>query len=112
MSTTDEAVQHLDDLFEEIRVWQQATFPEATLEGSSEHLVDEADEGDTSIWLSIDEPTYGAVVGEELADVLFMVIQCAWQADVNLAEALAAKLAVNRARTWQPANDGVVEHER
>lgn len=94
-----------------VEEWQQAQFPNATLDGASEHLAREM-----------------AEAAEELADCFFMSLQCerlggmpvalpetCWAAIQSLghspASVILAKLAKNKERKW-PANpdaDGVYE---
>jgi hypothetical protein len=91
--------------------WQEAQFPNATLQGAAEHLARET-----------------AEAAEELADCFFMSAQCerlggmpvalpehCWDAIVALGHSpyhvIVAKLAKNKARKWpaKPDADGVYE---
>lgn len=94
------AVLSLDSLVDELNSWQRVTFPHGTPESAAAHLLQEAAE----LAENPRDP-------EEMADVLFLVAGCADRAGVDLAAAVAAKLAKNKARKWgevQP--NGVVYH--
>lgn len=94
-----------------IAEWQEAQFPNATLQGAAEHLARETVEA-----------------AEELADCFFMAAQCerlggmpvtlpehCWDAIVALghspASVILAKLEKNKARKWpeKPDASGVYE---
>lgn len=93
------------DLYEvlaEVRAWQRVQFPESTPESSTAHLVREARE----LAERPHEPS-------EYADVLMLLWCAADLAGIDLAEATAQKLQVNRARRWGEVNaDGFREHVR
>lgn len=92
----------LESVMAECTAWADETFPAATLHSRAVHLHREAAE-------LLADPTDA----EEMADVLMLLGHLASHAGVNLTEALTAKLAKNRRRTWgQPDADGVVEHVR
>jgi hypothetical protein len=92
----------LDAIAAEVREWQDATFTEATPASCAAHLRSEVTE-------LLADPTDA----EEIADCAMLVIGVANKAGVDLASAIAAKLAVNRARKWGKRNaEGFVEHER
>jgi hypothetical protein len=92
----------LDMLAAEIVAWQRATFPHGTAASAADHLLREAVELQ-------DVPTDA----DEIADVFLLIVGVADRAGVNLADAVARKLAINRARTWgEPDEMNVVEHIR
>jgi hypothetical protein len=88
-------------------LWALATFPDETLEQQAIHLVKETRE------LCADSTP------EEMADVamlslliFFRTQKLAQRRGVNLQEAFAKKLAVNKKRTWIRSKDGDYNHER
>jgi hypothetical protein len=90
----------LDQLAELIRIWQRATFPQATPASVAEHLRREALE-------FCESPTNA----EEIADLFHLVVGAAQASGHNLAKIVAEKFAENRARQWgEPDAEGVVEH--
>ena len=90
----------LDQLASDIAAWQAVTDPAATPESVTEHLRREACE-------LAAQPRDA----EEIADVFHLLVAAANAAGVSLADAVAAKFARNKARTWgQPDAHGVVEH--
>ena len=89
----------LDAIADELLEWARPTFPHATPASRAEHLRREAEE-------LVKDPTNS----EEKADIFFLLVQAA-DGPGPLAEAVKAKLAKNRARTWKaPDAQGVVEH--
>lgn len=94
----------LDDLARQIIDWQAVTFPTVTAAASAEHLQREAR-----------ELAANPADAEEAADVFLMLLSTVERAGVGLAgfrQAVADKLAKNKARTWKaPDAHGVVEHE-
>ena len=80
--------------------WQADTFPQRTPHSIATHLLREA----TELQQSPDDPS-------EIADVFLLLIALANEVGVDLARAVNAKLALNKARTWgTPDAHGVVEH--
>lgn len=78
------------------------TFPSATPESISAHLLREAAE-------LVAAPLDPA----EMADVALLLFHLASKVGVDLRAAIAAKLAINRARAWgEPNPEGFVEHVR
>lgn len=97
-----EDVSTLDSLAGAIWPWARATFPQATADSWSKHLLKEARE-------LADEPTSG----EEMADVFHLLVGLARVSGVDLVGEVARKFAINRARAWgHPDADGIVEHVR
>lgn len=96
--------QSLDGLAREIVEWQAVTFPSATAESSLIHLMREAHE--------LAARPFDV---EEAADVFLMLVSTVERAGHGIGgftEAVAAKLAKNRLRTWKaPDAHGVVEHD-
>lgn len=94
----------LDDLARQIIDWQAVTFPTVTAAASAEHLQREAR-----------ELAANPADAEEAADVFLMLLSTVERAGVGLdsfRQAVADKLAKNKARTWKaPDAHGVVEHE-
>lgn len=96
------AVLRLDDVLAEVVEWGRQTFPASTDLTKTRHLLKEAQE--------LDEHPNDAM---EMADVLMILAHLAASKDVDLAWAVARKLAVCRTREWLPANDeGIIEHVR
>ncbi len=96
------AVGGLELVMAEATAWADETFPNATAHSRAAHLLKEAKE-------LAAHPTDPA----EMADIALLLGHLAAGVGVNLAEAAARKLAVNRARQWgKPDVEGVVEHVR
>lgn len=92
----------LENLFEEVRIWQRETFPKATAKSAANHLVREAKE-------LLADPTELS----ELADVFILAVGVADQLGVNIEEVIECKMEINRQRAWgEPDEHGVVEHVR
>ena len=90
----------LEALMREALAWQAATFPHRTLHSISTHLLREATE-------LREHPSDAS----EMADVFLLLGSLAHENGVNLAQAVAEKLAKNKARQWgTPDSDGVVSH--
>ena len=105
-AASTEAPGNLDALAASVATWQRDTFPTASLAGASAHLVQEANE----VRLAVSEQETN--IGEELADVFFLAVQCATLTGIDLAECVRLKLTKNKARTWptKPDEDGVFNH--
>jgi NTP pyrophosphatase (non-canonical NTP hydrolase) len=89
-----------EQLIRDIQEWQAATFPNATPHSVIAHLTKELLE------LAADP-----LDGEEMADVLHLLIGLAALAKVDLRAALAAKFEKNKRRKWgEPDKYGIVEH--
>lgn len=92
----------LEETCQKIVNWQRTVFVDATPESAAEHLYREVNE-------LIQDP----YDGQEMADIIFLVLQAADSAGVDLAEELSRKFAINSSRTWLPPDaQGVVEHFR
>ena len=105
---TDIRVEHgpagvtLEAVLDDVRQWQVETFPQATPQSISAHLLSEARE-------LAENPTDRM----EMADVLMLLSGLAKHTGVDLASAVREKLAICRARQWgRPNAQGFVEHVR
>ena len=97
-------------LFADIAAWSAATFPSNTARSTMAHLQREVEELCNEIDFHFDDKHS---VGMEMADVAFLLIQLARVEEIDLLEAIRAKFAINKSRTWQPPDaSGVVEHVR
>lgn len=98
----DEETVSLDEIAAEVIEWGISTFGEVNPDGLAQHLKREAGE-------LADNPDSE----EEMADVFILAVQIAHHKGVDLARAVANKLAKIRTRTWnEPDEDGVIEHVR
>lgn len=90
----------LDRFGAEVAQWAEATFPGQTAKSKADHLVDEARE-------LADAPDDG----EEMADVLLLLLHIAHMQGVNLMLEARKKLEINKRRQWGPADTrGVHKH--
>ncbi len=90
----------LDTILAEVTTWQRGQFPHATPASLARHLLEEAQELQR-------DPTDRL----EMADVLILLAGLADAQGVCLADVVADKLAINKARVWgQPDAYGVVKH--
>lgn len=93
---------------ERIAAWGSATFPNGTVHGVAAHMGEEVDE---LFYSTRDGNAENAK--DEVADIVILAIQYASVAGFNLYEAIEAKMARNRLRSWQkPDANGVVRHVR
>ncbi len=96
------SVPTLDSVIREVNEWQAVTFPRATPASVVEHLRRE-----------VNELTADPTDLFELADVVILAAALSLTLGADLKTVVAEKLAINKARTWMPADDfGVVEHVR
>lgn len=86
-------------IVEEIQSWHRATFPGLPLPSKTRKLVHEAEELELRP-LNL----------EEMADV-FIVLMTIIPSWPRLLLAVAAKMKVNRARTWHELPDGTWQHD-
>ena len=92
----------MDEAIDEVTAWGRRQFPNSTVSSTMAHLKREIAE------LEADPGN-----PEEIADVLMLIIGLADLYHIDLAGALTAKLAINKARPWgEPDSEGVVEHLR
>jgi NTP pyrophosphatase (non-canonical NTP hydrolase) len=92
--------------FEELRqdavAWANGNFPQATTRSKAEHLRREVAE-------LVETPSDG----EEMADVLLLLLHLADGEGIDVITEAAKKLAKNKRRVWgKPDASGVVEHVR
>lgn len=89
----------LDGVLGEVVQWGRQTFPASTDATKTLHLIEEVQE----LHEAPDDPM-------EMADVVMILAHLAAAKGVNLAEAVAAKLAICRTRTWAPPDErGVIK---
>lgn len=89
-------------LFRRIALWQAQTFPVPGTAGLLKHIQREFNE-------LCDDPTDG----EEMADMVILLVALAECQGLDLEFEIECKLAINRERTWSPPDeDGVIEHVR
>lgn len=90
----------LDTILCDVTAWQRGQFPHATPASIAKHLLEEAQ-----------ELQHAPSDRMEIADVQILLAGlAAWQG-IDLAEAVAEKLAINQARVWgKPDEHGVVKH--
>lgn len=94
------AVETLEEVLDEVRLWQRETFPLSSPSSRAAHLLKEAHE------LNARPDDH-----EEAADVQMLL--AGLRTNAELVAAVRAKLAVCRTRTWgDPDANGVVEHLR
>ena len=83
------------DLIDDITLWQHETFPDGTVYGAIDHLVEEVHELRDAIR---DNDDIGYPM--ELADVFLLTVAVADHVNCDLMEAARHKLAINKQRTW------------
>lgn len=93
----------LIDLQADINAWGAATFPDATLASVIAHFAEESDE--LRCAPSLDD------LRTEIADCAILLMQIAGHAEIDLFEAIAEKMIVNRSRTWHPVDAGYSKHD-
>lgn len=85
-----------------VAAWSRATFPKATEAGRLKHLEREVAE-------LLADPSDG----EEMADIVILLLTQADRHGVDLLAAVEAKFAELQTREWgEPDEDGVIEHVR
>lgn len=92
--------------FEELRgeavMWANGNFPQATTASKATHL-----------WREAGELLSNPADGEEMADVLLLLLHLADGEGIDVVAEAERKLAKNKTRTWgKPDAAGVVEHIR
>ena len=93
---------NLNELTLEIGKWAEATFPDSTPETIIIHLTRE-----------VIELCKRPASGEEMADVLLLLLHLAFKQGVDLTAEVRSKFVINQGRTWgKPDPDGVIEHIR
>lgn len=97
----------LDRVLAEVVEWSRATFPNRAPGPTLRHLEREVEEIERALFGGHGEPA------EEMADALILLAALADCTGVDLAEAVAAKLAILKTRQWAPPDAaGVREHVR
>jgi NTP pyrophosphatase (non-canonical NTP hydrolase) len=90
----------------EIADWQAVTFPHQDPQGIGYKLVEEAQEVARAI-------LWEQNVGEEAADVLFMLVSTCSAFGIDLAMEARKKLHKNKKRTWkEPDELGRISHKQ
>lgn len=91
-----------------ISAWQLATFPNATEAGVVKHLTEEFHEFlDVAHTYSVRRELRAL---DEAADIVILLYAWAATHNYDLHEAIDAKMAVNRTRTWNIQPDGTGRH--
>lgn len=108
-----QAIDGLDRLQMEVGDWGAVTFPSATLESITAHLMEEAEELNADC--TVQGPEEGMASRDEIkmeaADCLLLLMHVAYREGFSLIEAAREKLIVNKGRTWAPAEGGYWKHE-
>jgi Predicted pyrophosphatase len=92
----------------DVVAWSRATFPHSTTTSKAEHLLKEAKELRNAV-----RSGRLANIAAEVADVQMLLAHIAASQGIDLAQAVADKLAVVKKRRWgTPDANGVVEHVR
>lgn len=96
----------LDTTARDALAWQAVTFRTRNAHSIAAHLRKEARE-----LLGTDDAPARVFDPNEMADVFLLLVALSNECGVDLAAAAAAKLAINKTRTWgAPDAHGVVEH--
>lgn len=75
------------------------------------HLMSEVEEVQQAADGCAHEPDlWGEALAWELADVAILTMRLAHTYGIDLASAIAGKMAVNRQRTWQQDETGMIRH--
>lgn len=104
----------LEDAMRAVDDWQRKTFgdPEDLILSAAAKLEEEACEYHESVVRTVNHGVSAwDSSAEELADVVFMVVQAAESLGINLGKAVMLKLAKNNSRNWEFKN-GVFKHEK
>ena len=95
----------LEDIEKEVLAWHRETFPNATDSAVVHKLKEESNELYEAVWYcsyyGIDKDEIPA----EIADVAIVSIALLSRMNTSLSAVIAAKLAVNKARTWGPETE-------
>lgn len=91
----------VDRLQAEIEAWIQPLHPERSPYGTIAKLLEEV--GELIASDRMNDPL-------EVADVLILVLDLATLLDVDVTEAVRAKLAINAQRSWVAADNGALRH--
>lgn len=93
----------LDRVQHRVGEWAARTFPRATNDSITSHVIEEAEELATAA--HVDDDGIGEI-GEEAADCLLLLLHLAHRNGFSLCDAMAAKHAVNVVRTWETDDGG------
>jgi len=88
----------IEDIEKEVLEWHRETFPNATDEAIDDKLQEEVAELNGEIYFGDDK----GKKANEIADVCIVSIAMLARMHTSLSAIIAAKLAVNKARTWGP----------
>lgn len=101
---------------ETINTWQDQTFPNATLEGITKHLIEEIDELKDML-LELQSPVRIRNIADihdtafEAADVIILIYAWAKKHGIRIHEQFVdIKMGINRGRTWNIQPDGTGRH--
>ena len=122
----------MQDLIDDIIVWQRQTFPNTTVRGTLRHLGQEIIEFLAAYSMTIPAMSFEGTklleimqtklnkelksdytaknVPDELADIQILLIQLADTCGVNLAQALEAKMKQNNIRRWTLDENEIAQH--
>ena len=90
-----------------VNAWQRETFgPQTDREAIMEKLSEELWELNHAVYRDVGRKK----VAEEMADVCIVLWQLAGAYNIDLTDAVASKMAVNRARRWNVRGDGTAQH--
>jgi len=99
-----------EEVFCDITSWSRSTFPNGTVEGKVAHLVREVEEFRKAY--AANDSSYCV----EVADIFILLMglsDLAGMRAIDLLAHVAAKMAENRDRKWNPPDhEGVTEHVR
>lgn len=95
-----------NQIFNDILSWSAETFPKRSQSGEPRGIITHLDQE----YIELVQSNYTDV--EEMADVVFLLIQLAEARGGDLDAALRAKLEKNKARVWpsEPDENGVYKH--
>lgn len=102
---------------ETINQWQNATFPEATPQGVTRHLLEEIDEFCEIVCdpLNEDRPLTDSELNSLIFEAVDMIILIYAWADkhgvFDIHKMVDAKMAINRQREWNIQPDGTGRHK-
>ena len=97
----------MSEIQAKIGKWARATFPDQTDGTLWRHINEEIDELGEALGIDY---ARGRLISVELADVAILLLCLADHVTVDLAEAIAAKHAINITRTWAEDRHGIHHH--
>lgn len=102
----------MEQLFKEINLWAEKTFPDQTVEGKLNHLRKEIDELDVEVLNDM----FSDNAKEELADCFILLFSVGYRMGLTLEDLITEmnkKLEINKKRKWGKINEkGYPSHER